>query len=469
MGKFVVGCVVLFVLALGYIVLTQAQDISALFEAFRAESLGHKLAWLLIVLIALALIPTVLWLCDSLIRQRQAAAALELRLGGVRQSVRELARSQVDAESGVHHLSRTDPEEAIGAMQQRLAEAERVAQVQHGRNETGDLQTRVEDVRAQQQALRERLSPLLEKRRSIEQLFADLDGRQSDMDHALAEIAGGDDALALDLRLKELVEFVRRGHERCDEIDRASKTVAGLKDDFVALRGRLAPLAAVEDGVLRRVKELSEARDQLAADIESLQQTPQGSLVARVQSFIEDKRRLDDGVTNLDVQFSRLAGLRESVDDLFGNFERALTTLSISDEVAGDGDARVEEVGEFIKATQAQVDEIERKVLVFGQLRSKLGDLQSRLVPLESKDGGVADLIGQVGGIRDRLTARVKHLEKDESGELAERVKTLAEAKEELEERVATVNEHFSKLATIRSDIAGLFNKLSSAADASSN
>jgi hypothetical protein len=37
--------------------------------------------------------------------------------------------------------------------------------------------------------------------------------------------------------------------------------------------------------------------------------------------------------------------------------------------------------------------------------------------------------------------------------------------KRELEERVTTVTEQFSKLATIRSDIAGLFDKLSNAAE----
>jgi hypothetical protein len=201
MGKFVVGCAVIFVLALGYIVLIQAQDIAALFEAFRAEPLAHKLAWFLIVLITLALIPAALWLCDQLIRQRRAADALELRLG----DVRELARSQVDAEASVHQLARTDPEDAIGAMQQRLSEAERLAQVQTSRNEIGDLQARVDDVRGQQKALRKRLVPVLEKRRSIDQLFADLDGRQSDIDHALAEIAGGDDALALDVRRRDRI------------------------------------------------------------------------------------------------------------------------------------------------------------------------------------------------------------------------------------------------------------------------
>jgi chromosome segregation ATPase len=469
MGKFVVGCAVIFVLALGYIVLIQAQDIAALFEAFRAEPLAHKLAWFLIVLITLALIPAALWLCDQLIRQRRAADALELRLGGVRQDVRELARSQVYAEASVHQLARTDPEDAIGAMQQRLSEAERLAQVQTSRNEIGDLQARVDDVRGQQKALRKRLVPVLEKRRSIDQLFADLDGRQSDIDHALAEIAGGDDALALDVRLKDLTEFVKTSHERCDEIERASKTIAGLKEDYAGLRVRLEPYAAVEDGVTRRVRELSEARDQLAAAIESLQQTPQGSLAARVSAFADDKKKLDDGVAHLDLQFSRLATLREDVERLFENFDRALDALSISDEAAGDGDARVEEVSAFVKATQTQLDNVENKLLVFGQLKTRLGDLQSRLIPLESKDGGVADIVAQVGDIRDRLVARIKHLEEDEQGNLGERVKALAETKQQLEKRVATVTEHFSKLATIRNDITGLFNKLSNAADASSN
>ena len=60
-------------------------------------------------------------------RQQQAASALELRLGGVRQGVRELTRSQVAAEASVHQLARTDPEDAIGAVAQRLTEAERLA------------------------------------------------------------------------------------------------------------------------------------------------------------------------------------------------------------------------------------------------------------------------------------------------------------------------------------------------------
>src|SRR5271170_7635983 len=150
MAKVVGIGVLLFIFAVGFIVVTQAQDIAALFDAFRAEPLLQKLAWFVAVLIPLVLIPTAVWLAEALMRQRQAANALELRFGGVRQGVRELARSQVGAEASVHHLARTDPEDAIGAVAQRLTEAERMAQIQESRGQIGDLQSRVDELRAKQ-------------------------------------------------------------------------------------------------------------------------------------------------------------------------------------------------------------------------------------------------------------------------------------------------------------------------------
>ncbi|MFZ0721927.1 MAG: hypothetical protein WA425_17300 [Xanthobacteraceae bacterium] len=468
MAKFVGFCVVLFVLAVGLVVVNQPQDMAALFEAFRSEPLAQKLAWFLVVLIPLALIPSALWLTDALLRQRRANDALEQRLGGVRQGVRELTKSQIDADASVHHLARTDPEGAIGAVTQRLTDAERVAQVQESRSEIGgDLQSRVDELRTRQQALRDRLVPVLEKRRSIEQLFADLDSRESDIERSLAEIVSGDDATAIEVRLNNLMEFVRRGHERCDDIEQAAKAIGGLKEDFAGLQTRLEPQAAAQDGIRRRVKDLDEAKDRLAAEIAALQQTPQGSLAERVQTFTEDKKKLEDGVASLEMQLSRLASLRKDIDGVSANFDRALDLVSNS--AAGDAEGRLAELSQFAKATQARLDEIERSMATVGQLQVRLGDLQSRLVPLEASDGGVADLIAKVASIRDRLVAKIESIEADENGDLATRVNTFIETKKELESRVATVTDQFSKLATIRSDIAGLFDKLSNAADTSSN
>jgi len=202
MIKVVGSGVALFVLAAGVIIVTQGQDLAALVRAFLAEPALAKLAWAVVVLVPLILLPWAIWMGDALERQRNSAQALELRLDGVKQGVRDLAKSQADADIAVRHLAQTDPEESIGAMQQRLVEAERTVQVQQGRNEVGDLQSRVDELRVQQQGLKERLAPTLEKRRAIEQLFLDLDSRQSDLERALHEVASGDDATALDVRLK---------------------------------------------------------------------------------------------------------------------------------------------------------------------------------------------------------------------------------------------------------------------------
>ena len=95
--------------------------------------------------------------------------------------------------------------------------------------------------------------------------------------------------------------------------------------------------------------------------------------------------------------------------------------------------------------------------------------MQSRLIPLESDQGGVLSVIAELAEIRDRLAAKMRRMEESDDGSLAERVKKFTEVKRELEERVATLSEQCVKLATIRSDIAGLFEKFSSAVSAAAN
>jgi chromosome segregation ATPase len=464
-------CGALFVLALAFLVLAEGHEAGQMLNAFRSQSLASKLAWAVIVLVPLILIPAAVWLGETLVRQRQAAHALELRLDGVRQGVKTLVKSQVEAEGAVHHLARTDPEDAMSAMKQRLTEAERFTQIQTGRNEIGDLSSRVEEIRAQQRALQTRLAPVLEKRRSIDQLFTELDSRQNDIEHTLAEVSGGNDAVALDVSLKKMMEFVTQSHERCDDIERASKVIAGLHEGFAELQTRLVPFAAAEDGIVRRVKELSATRDRLAQEVGSLEQTPQGMLAARVQKFADDRNKLDDRLTLLDAEFSKLAALRGDIASLSTHFDHALDALADPkvEDGAADIDARIEELATFIEATQARLDEIERRAGAFGQLKTKLGELQSRLLPLEADQGGVVTLIAELREIRDRLFAKIRQIEEDEDGGLAERVKKFSETKRELEERVSSLTEQFSKLATIRRDIAGLFDKLSGAVNASAN
>ena len=565
MGKFVGVSVGLFVLAVLFVGLTQGSVMAAIFSAFGALPWLQKIAWAVIVLVPLVMLPFAVWLWDRGVRQQQSGIALQQRLDGVRASVKEATKAQTDAEGDVQQLTRSDPEDAIAALQRRVSEAERFAQIQQSRNAITDLDSRVAAIRAQQQALKERLAPVLDTRRSIEQLFSELDGRQSDIERSLAEIASGDDGTALEIRLKNLTEFVRQGNARCDQIEQASKTLVSLSEAGAEMGARLAPFAAAEDGISRRVRQLGETNDRLVAQIGSLERLPEGLLSDRVQKFTTDSKKLGDGVAHLHDEFSKLADLRKDVSGFVATFERALAALSSAKGLHGapDIDARIADVTQFIGQTQGRFDDIERRMIAFTELKARLGalqarlvplqsadsgvvklvndlqdiltemrkdaggfvatferslgglsnakdlhgaldidgriadvtqfigetqnrfddierrvvsftdlkarltDLQTRLAPLESADNGVVKLINDLQDIRERLIDKIRRVEGGEEGDLAARVRIFAETKRELEERVSGLTDQFAKLSTIRKDIAGLFDKLSSAVNGS--
>ncbi len=491
MGKFVGVSVALFVLAVAFVVVAQGPEVTTLIAAFRSEPLLHKIAWAVVVLVPLVMLPFAVWLWDRLLRQHQASNELEDRLDGVRRDVKDLTKAQANADEDVKRLTRTDPENAISVLEQRLTEAERFAQVQQSRNEMNGLEPRIAALRDQQQKLRDRLAPVLYTRRKIEQLFADLDGHQSDIDRSLAEVASGDDGTALDIRLTNLSEFLRQGSARCDQIEQASKTVATLNDLCTELRTRLTPFLAAEDGIAGRVRQLSGDRDVLAANLDALERTPEGPLGDRVQKLVNDKKKLDDGILRLSLQFSTLGSLRRDVASLYSALERTLDTLAISQNGVGANgtavngtstngaganwssvaaiDTRVDELSQFVKKTEGQFDDIESRVLVFGELKKRLDDVQSRLLPLESAESGVVKLVGELRELRDDLVVRIRHVEGGEEGDLAARVKIFSEAKTELEDRISNLADQFTKLATIRKDIAGLFDKLSTAVSTSAH
>ena len=567
MGKFVGISVALFVLAVLFVGLTQGAAMAAIFAAFGALPWLQKIAWAVIVLVPLVMLPFAVWLWDRLVRQQQSGMTLQQRLEGVRASVKEATKAQTEAEADVQQLTRSDPEDAIAALQRRVSEAERFAQIQQSRNAITDLDSRVAAIRAQQQALKERLAPVLDTRRSIEQLFTELDGRQSDIERSLAEIASGDDGTALEIRLKNLTEFVRQGNARCDQIEQASKTLASLSEAGAAMGARLAPFAAAEDGITSRVRQLGETNDRLVAQIGSLERLPEGLLSDRVQKFSADSKKLGDGVTHLHDEFCKLADLRKDVAGFVATFERALAALSNAKDMHGapDIDARIADVTQFIGQTQSRFEDIERRMIAFTELKARLGALQARLVPLESADSGVVKLVTDLQGIladmrkdaggfvatferalgalsnakdlhggldidgriadvtqfigetqnrfddierrvvsftelkarltdlqtrlaplesadsgvvrlindlqdiREKLIDKIRRVEGGEEGDLAARVRVFADTKRELEERVSGLTDQFTKLSTIRKDIAGLFDKLSSAVNGSAS
>jgi chromosome segregation ATPase len=469
MNLFVGVCSVLFLGAVGFLLLTLGGTLTPLLDAVRPLPPVQKFAWAVVVAVPFVLLGAAIWLSDRLMRQRRATSALERRLGVVSGEVQGLARSQADVDAMVNYLARTDPEDAVSGLQRRISEAERFTQLQQSRNEVDDLQSRVDDIRNQQQALKERLDTVAEKRRSIEQLFMELDRNQNDIERTLSDIEGEEDRADLDNHLRRLAEFIKGTHYRFEQIERGLATLLQQKNEFRALQTRLAPLEAEQGGIRSLIQELNDLSETLSGNLGDLEKLPEGSLTEGVNRLAERGQAAAERVAALDEEFSRLATIRRDIGGLFVNLGHALDALAGSEgnEDGSNLGARLREVSQFIAGTQSRFEDIERAMRTLAQMKMEIDGLQTRLAPLESEQDGIKHRIDDLRSRRDQLVARIRRLERDDEGALDERVQLFTESKRELEARVTSLNEEFSKLAAIRKDIGALLAKLSGTLSAS--
>jgi hypothetical protein len=87
--------------------------------AFQALSPAQQVAAILIALVALALIASTIWQSWRLAREQQQATAVRGGILGAKKGAAQAAASQKDFDAAVQHLSSSDPEDALSAIQQR--------------------------------------------------------------------------------------------------------------------------------------------------------------------------------------------------------------------------------------------------------------------------------------------------------------------------------------------------------------
>ena len=135
---------------------------------------------------------------------------------GVRKAADELDDAQKDIDRATSNLERSDPEDAMSALQRRLIEAERTTHLQQSRNEKEGLLARIKMARQQQQMLREKVGETIEKRRLIEPLFIELQNSQDVLEKGLSGLKADD----LNDRLQAMMQSTERMKSRCEEIER---------------------------------------------------------------------------------------------------------------------------------------------------------------------------------------------------------------------------------------------------------
>jgi chromosome segregation ATPase len=304
---------VLLAVAVGFEVYSSDYSPAALIELVRSQPLLQKLGWAVIVVAPFGLLAAALWEGGRRDQQLKANEVWETRFRGARKAVDELDDAQKDADRAASYLERTDPEEAMSALQRRLIEAERTTHLQQSRNEKEGLLVRIDMARQQQQALREKLGETIEKRRLIEPLFVELTQSQDVLEKSLTGLKADD----LNDRMQTLMQSTERMKSRCDEIEGMVTTFARLKGELDTLKGRLVPLEDKQSGVKSLVAALQDIRDQLTAVIEHLDHDGGATLAERATTFAESRRGLDERVAGLLEQFAKLDGVNKDIRGLF--------------------------------------------------------------------------------------------------------------------------------------------------------
>ena len=299
-------------------------NLDALVKVFLSQPTPQKIAWVVGAAASLLLIGLALWQSGMLLKQRKVTETLEHRLRGVGQIIHRLEEAQSDADVATNYLLRTDPEDAISALSERLAPAEEAVQSQHLRNEAGDLQARMEEVRDRQQALKVNLGATIERRQAIERFFSDLASRQRDIEATLSVTERDKNGDTLEDRIRALTEFVTLTTSRFEEVERSMQTVLRLKGEFDAFQSRLAPLKDSQTGVKTLLHELRHESAQLTATIDTLDRDEESTLSERVKKISETKREFSQRVASLVEQFAILDTNHRDINALLAKLNTEL-------------------------------------------------------------------------------------------------------------------------------------------------
>jgi chromosome segregation ATPase len=306
-------CGALLALAVGFEVYSSEYQPTALIDLLQSQPLLQKLGWAVIIVSPFGLLAAALWESARLDQQRRANEVWETRFRGVRKTVDELDDAQKDVDRATNYLERSDPEEAMSAIQRRLIEAERTTHLQQSRNEKEGLLARIDMARQQQQALREKLGDTIEKRRLIEPLFVELQNSQDVLEKGLTSLKDDE----LNDHLQALMKSTDRMKSRCGDVEGIFATFVQQKAELDSLKARIAPLDDKQNGVKSLVNALHDIRDQLTSTIERLDRDGDATLAERATKFDENKQVFDERVAGLLEQFSKLDGLNKDIRGLF--------------------------------------------------------------------------------------------------------------------------------------------------------
>jgi chromosome segregation ATPase len=412
-----------------------------------------------ILFTTLALIGSSVWQAFSLAHQNKR---LRDRLKGLRQDTLTAHETQAQFDTGVQHLVDNDPQEAIASIHKALTETEQRAVLAHGQSESVDMRDRLDDIRRRQQALREAIGTVAEKRRTIEPVFGELKDRQRQLERWLTDIETDDGKNNIADRLKDLTHNVAVIHERKTLLQQSLTTLGRFKEELQETEAELVPLSSPETGLDALIADLRMRRDRLTASLDQLESSGDEKFGARVEALSREKIEVEQRFARLDDGFNILNSIRLDFDELRerrAHLERSLAEV----ETDPDGKSLIDRqnaLNEFIVEARLRLTGLQDSSSTLAHFREGLVKSQGELAPLQSPVFGIEALIREVNENRDILIKTLGEIEFKGDEKLSSRVEALSRNKAEVDERLAHVFENFQKLDSMRKDIGEIFTSI---------
>lgn len=418
-----------------------------------------------IVVMAISLIGTSIFLSLRMSRQGESLKLLRARLKSARDDMVVAHGLQNHFDGVVQHLVDSTPQEAVAALQKRLTETEQKVALQQSQNEATDIEEQLDDIRRRQQALRETVGEVAEKRRVTEPVFAEIKDRQRQLERSLSKLEVDDNKHNLADRLQEIGVEVLAIQKRLTVLQESLVTLNRFKDDLDKTNTELVPLQAQGAGIYAAIDELRPAYERLNKKIDEFELKDGETISSHVEALSRSKMEIEQKVARLDDCFHILETL--SLD--FGELRERQAHLerSIADvETDSNGKSLIDRqnaLNEFILAARLRLSTLESSFSTLNRFKEELTKAQADLVPLQAPEFGIESLIGEVHTIREIVLKTLTEIESNGDNSLGSRLEQLSTSKREIDDRLAQVFEHFGKLDSIRKDIGGIFMAIRSA------
>ena len=284
----------------------------------------QKLATFLIVAVVLFLIGAGIWQSDRIAHQTKALEILQKRVNGIRAEASAIDEQQGGADAAVRHLVGTDPVAIIDDVHQRLGQTEARTSEQAAQNDAVDLQSRIDEIRRRQQALRTQLGSVSEKRRVIEPMLGEVKERQALIDRALGDLEKDETGKTLDTRLEETEGFLNRGHTRLEGLETTFGKFEQVRDRMQQLQGEITPLRSAESGIKALTEQVAALQKEVDAALLSLEKDDTGTIGERFDRLSKSKNELEQRVAALTECFGSLETIRQDVGEQFKRLTAAL-------------------------------------------------------------------------------------------------------------------------------------------------